>query len=131
MVNLDLAVEARDLVRGATGQEIPGVSEQKQDFPYGTVTIIKILDESAESVMGKPKGTYITIEAPGSPAQGARSPVRRRRYAGAATAQYFKNIQGSNRFNHRAGQLAGNTGRPGAYGGEILPDHSPLASTHA
>ena len=64
MVNLDLAVEARDLVRGTTGKEIPGVSEQKQDFPYGAVTIIKILDERAESVIGKPKGTYITIEAP-------------------------------------------------------------------
>jgi spore protease len=64
MVNLDLAVEARDLVRGTTGKEIAGVSEQKQDFPYGSVTIIKILDDGAESVMGKPKGTYITIEAP-------------------------------------------------------------------
>ena len=64
MVNLDLALEARDLVRGTTGQEIPGVSEDKQDFAYGTVTIIKILDERAESAMGKPKGTYVTIEAP-------------------------------------------------------------------
>lgn len=64
MVNLDLALEARDLARGTTGQEIPGVSEDKQDFSNGTVTIIKILDERAESVMGKPKGTYITIEAP-------------------------------------------------------------------
>ncbi|MGD0154206.1 MAG: GPR endopeptidase [Thermacetogeniaceae bacterium] len=64
MVKLDLALEARDLVRGATRQEIPGVSEDKQDFSNGTVSIIKILDERAESVMGKPKGTYITIEAP-------------------------------------------------------------------
>lgn len=64
MVNLDLAVEARDLVRGTAGQEIPGVSEEKKDFPYGSVTIIKILDERAESVMGKPKGTYVTIESP-------------------------------------------------------------------
>jgi spore protease len=64
MVKLDLAVEARDLVRGDTGREISGVSEEKQSFPYGAVTIIKILDERAESVMGKPKGTYVTIEAP-------------------------------------------------------------------
>lgn len=64
MINLDLAVEARDLVRGDTGQEIPGVSEQKQDFPHGSITVIKIVDERAESVMGKPRGTYITIEAP-------------------------------------------------------------------
>lgn len=63
-INIDLALEARDLVRGATNQEIPGVIEEKQDFPYGTVTIIKILDRKAESLMGKPQGTYITIEAP-------------------------------------------------------------------
>jgi spore protease len=60
----DLAVEARDLVRGATGQEVHGVIEEKQTFAYGTITIIKIIEEEAEKVMGKPRGTYITIEAP-------------------------------------------------------------------
>lgn len=60
----DLAVEACDILRGATEKEISGVSEEQQSFPYGSVTIIKILDESAEKVMGRPKGTYITIEAP-------------------------------------------------------------------
>ena len=60
----DLALETRDLVRGATGQEIAGVIEDKQTFPYGSITIIKIEDEAAEKVMGKPRGTYITIEAP-------------------------------------------------------------------
>ncbi len=64
MVSLDLALEARDLVRGSTGKEIPGVSEEKQDFQGGSVSIIKILDDSAASVMGKPRGTYVTIEAP-------------------------------------------------------------------
>lgn len=64
MAGVDLAVEARDLVRGDTGKEIPGVSEEKQQFPHGAVTIIKILDDNAASVMGKPKGTYVTIEAP-------------------------------------------------------------------
>lgn len=52
----DLALEARDLVRGATGQEIAGVIEEKQTFPYGSITIIKIVDEAAEKVMGKPRG---------------------------------------------------------------------------
>jgi len=60
----DLALEARDLVRGATGQEIAGVIEEKETFPHGSITIIKIEDEAAEKVMGKPRGTYITIEAP-------------------------------------------------------------------
>lgn len=63
-LNIDLALEARDLVRGATGQEISGVSEEVEEFPAGKVTVIKILNEAAEEVMGKPKGTYITIEAP-------------------------------------------------------------------
>lgn len=63
-INIDLALEARDLIRGATGREIPGVIEEKQSFPQGTVTVIKIMDKQAESVMGKPQGTYITIEAP-------------------------------------------------------------------
>lgn len=63
-LHTDLALEARDLVRGATGREISGVSEEQQTFPHGSVTIIKIMDENAEKVMGKPRGTYITIEAP-------------------------------------------------------------------
>lgn len=63
-LHTDLALEARDLVRGATGREISGVSEEQQTFPHCSVTIIKIMDENAEKVMGKPRGTYITIEAP-------------------------------------------------------------------
>lgn len=63
-IGTDLALEARDLVRGATGREIPGVVEEKQNFAHGTVTIIKILDPQAERLMGKPRGTYVTIEAP-------------------------------------------------------------------
>ena len=62
--NTDLALEARDLVRGATRREISGVSEKQQSFSHGTVTTIKIMDENAEKTMGKPRGTYITIEAP-------------------------------------------------------------------
>lgn len=64
LMNIDLALEARDLIRGATGQEIPGVFEEKQDFQFGTVTIIRITDIKAATIMGKPVGTYITIESP-------------------------------------------------------------------
>ncbi len=63
-IKIDLALEARDLIRGATGREIPGVIEEKQTFRHGTVTIIKIMDPKAEAIMGKPQGTYITIESP-------------------------------------------------------------------
>ncbi|MGB9791172.1 MAG: GPR endopeptidase [Thermacetogeniaceae bacterium] len=64
LMNIDLALEARDLIRGATGQEIPGVLEEKQTFQFGTVTIIKITDIKAATIMGKPPGTYITVESP-------------------------------------------------------------------
>lgn len=63
-VVLDLAVEAHELLRGATRQEIPGVREDKEKFPNATVTTITILNSAGEQAMGKPRGTYITIDAP-------------------------------------------------------------------
>lgn len=63
-INIDMALEAHDLVRGETGQEIPGVQMDKQSFEHAQVTIIKVLEQSAVQVMGKPVGTYITIDAP-------------------------------------------------------------------
>lgn len=63
-INLDLALEAREIVRGQTGQEIPGVRVDKETYDHATVTVVNVEDPSAESIMGKPVGTYITIEAP-------------------------------------------------------------------
>ncbi|RKO68162.1 GPR endopeptidase [Desulfofundulus salinus] len=63
-VNLDLALEAREIVRGETGQEIPGVRVDRERFEHGEVTIVHIVEKAAETIMGKPVGTYITIEAP-------------------------------------------------------------------
>jgi len=62
-LNVDLAVEARDLVRGATGQEIPGVRENVKQLNYCKVTTIEIMDPAAQNIMGKPVGVYVTIEA--------------------------------------------------------------------
>ncbi|MHB9094437.1 MAG: GPR endopeptidase, partial [Eubacteriales bacterium] len=59
-----MALEAHDIVRGETGQEIPGVKMDKQSFEHAQVNIIQVMDESAERMMGKPIGTYITIDAP-------------------------------------------------------------------
>ncbi|MEW6173056.1 MAG: GPR endopeptidase [Bacillota bacterium] len=61
---LDLAVEAHDLVRAQRGTEIPGVSVEKENFPFATVTTVRVETEEAEGVMEKPRGTYITIDAP-------------------------------------------------------------------
>ncbi len=63
-VNIDMAIEAHDIVRGDTGQEIAGVKMDREQTEYAEVTIIKVQDSSAEQIMGKPRGTYITIDAP-------------------------------------------------------------------
>jgi len=63
-VSVDLALEAHELARGRTGREIPGVAVHRETYPHATVTIVRVLDERAETVMGKPRGTYVTIEAP-------------------------------------------------------------------
>lgn len=63
-INVDLALEAREIVQGQTGQEIPGVRVDRETYNHASVTIVKIEEKSAEALMGKPVGTYITIEAP-------------------------------------------------------------------
>ncbi len=63
-INVDLAVEAHDIVRGEIGKEIPGVVVDREKYENCSVTIVKIVDKSAEQLMGKPIGTYITIDAP-------------------------------------------------------------------
>ncbi|MGI6712562.1 MAG: GPR endopeptidase [Bacillota bacterium] len=63
-ITLDLALEAHELLRGATQKEIPGVKEEKQNFNVANVTTVTILNDQGEQLIGKPIGTYITIEAP-------------------------------------------------------------------
>ncbi|MDD3652934.1 MAG: GPR endopeptidase [Desulfotomaculaceae bacterium] len=63
-INVDLAVEAHDLVRGQTGREIPGVIVDREKYDNSTVTIVKVVEEQAEQLIGKPRGNYITIDAP-------------------------------------------------------------------
>lgn len=63
-IGLDMAVEAHDLLRGETGQEIPGVKMEKETFSNAEVTIIEILNPQGAQAMGKAIGKYITIDAP-------------------------------------------------------------------
>ena len=63
-LQLDLAVEAKDLVRGTTGREIPGVEEQVEKLEHCKITTIKITSDQGAAQIGKPRGTYITIESP-------------------------------------------------------------------
>jgi len=63
-LNLDLAVEARDLVRGATDQEIEGIVEEVEKLDNIKVTTITIQNDFGAKRIGKPVGTYVTIESP-------------------------------------------------------------------
>lgn len=63
-LTVDLAVEAHALLRGATRREIPGVKEEKEEFDFATVTTITVFSAAGEKAMGRPQGTYITVEAP-------------------------------------------------------------------
>mgnify|MGYP000899681059 CR=1 FL=1 len=63
-VRTDLAVEERESFPG-DGGEISGVSlrEWHQAGSHMKMTEVKILDENGVKAMGKPKGSYITLEA--------------------------------------------------------------------
>lgn len=61
----DLALEASEKVRARTGREIPGVAVDETSRDGVKVTHVRILDEGGASLMGKPPGSYVTIEAPG------------------------------------------------------------------
>lgn len=63
-VQLDLAVEAHEILRGETGEEIAGVRIDEEQFEQAYVTTIEIVDEQGVKAMGKPKGKYVTIDAP-------------------------------------------------------------------
>lgn len=63
-ISLDLALEAREVIRGETGQEIPGVRVDKETYDHAAVTTVHIEDQNAQVIMGKPAGKYITVEAP-------------------------------------------------------------------
>ncbi|MCF8010651.1 MAG: GPR endopeptidase [Clostridiales bacterium] len=63
-INLDLALEAKEVVQGETGQEIPGARVDSEKYDHAEVNIVNITNEHAAAIMGKPIGAYITIEAP-------------------------------------------------------------------
>ena len=63
MKRTDLAVEAHSMWRQAEKREsMPGVRvETKSRGPLQT-TIVEIQDEAGEKALGKPKGTYLSME---------------------------------------------------------------------
>ena len=61
----DMADERRDMYKKANklDGDIPGIqTEEKVDNENVKTSVVKILDEQGEKAIGKPKGTYVTID---------------------------------------------------------------------
>ena len=62
-VRTDLAIEARELYREGSNREVSGVEVEKEEQEDYSITRVKVLNEMGAQKMGKPIGSYITIEA--------------------------------------------------------------------
>lgn len=62
-VRTDMAVEARDIVRGEE-REIPGVHTVERELDGLTVTRVEIRTQDASKLLHKPPGLYITVDVP-------------------------------------------------------------------
>lgn len=60
----DMAIEARDIVRGDAREEIPGVRVKEHKVRDVYVTEVEIYQKSAEELMKKPQGHYVTLDVP-------------------------------------------------------------------
>lgn len=62
----DLAMEAESLWRRSAGKTtaLAGVKARSREEQGMTLTRVEILDEEGEKTLGKPRGTYLTLEAP-------------------------------------------------------------------
>lgn len=63
-VRTDMAVEARELVRGGSRRDVPGVHVQEDRRDGILVTRVKVASDEAARLMGKPPGHYITVDVP-------------------------------------------------------------------
>lgn len=64
-VRTDLALEAREMLTKQVREDIPGVLVETSEDDDLIITRVNISTPEAERMMGKAKGRYITIEAPG------------------------------------------------------------------
>lgn len=64
-VRTDLAFEAQQVVQQFGQDAIPGVATHSEDLGFATVTRIEIDSDHGAAIMGKARGRYVTIHAPG------------------------------------------------------------------
>ena len=65
-VRTDLAIEARELAQQShppENDELDGVEVETQETPDFHLTRVRIVSENGSQLMGKPMGSYITIES--------------------------------------------------------------------
>ncbi|MCW2278405.1 GPR endopeptidase [Heliophilum fasciatum] len=63
-IRLDMAVEAHEILRQERNADVPGVRIIDGKHEHATVTTVIVESAEGEQAMGKPRGTYITIDAP-------------------------------------------------------------------
>ena len=63
-IRTDLAVEAKEIYKAENNGEMPGVEVDEYNEGDIKVTNVTIVSDIGEKMMGKPKGTYITIDIP-------------------------------------------------------------------
>ncbi|GKU23614.1 GPR endopeptidase [Clostridium folliculivorans] len=63
-VRTDLAVEARELYKQINKREADGIISEEEEIDNIKVTTVTIVNEDGAAKIGKPIGTYITIDIP-------------------------------------------------------------------
>ncbi|KAB2954456.1 GPR endopeptidase [Heliorestis acidaminivorans] len=63
-IQLDMAVEAHDVLQQERQSNIAGVEMYKNKVGHSDITTVKITSPEGEEAMGKPMGNYVTIDAP-------------------------------------------------------------------
>lgn len=63
-IRTDLAIEAKEIYEKENKSKIPGVQVEEEKDGDIRITKVRILDDSGERAMGKPVGTYVTIDIP-------------------------------------------------------------------
>lgn len=123
----DLAVEATQLWQEQAGEttQLRGVQARDSVREGYKVTTVRILDESGAQALGKPVGTYITVEldGPAAPGGGRVSTAARALAAGAARPAGPEG--GGCGAGGGPGQPGHHAGRDRPQGRRLHPGHPP------
>lgn len=63
-IRTDLAIEAKEIYQKENNGSYPGVEVDEYTEEDIKITNVRIIDQVGEKAMGKPKGSYITVEMP-------------------------------------------------------------------